>query len=187
MLSKRFSPASILASIAHSQPALKGDVIELAAEHLPEETAEQKKRKKALILFLRSWKNLKTEVGRVGKELDTQNESPSQRQQTRSVARIISGAKGPLGVITIIAVVAVVASQFVSPKTATLKVIQVSDKSIPLDALVVASGTECQNNAPHYHATDHQAARALDGTMVPDPGGCGYGTVSQTQIVEVTP
>ena len=42
-----------------------GDVIHLTADHLPENTEEEKRRKKFLLLFIKSWKDLKGEVARV--------------------------------------------------------------------------------------------------------------------------
>ena len=80
----------------------EGDVIGLSADHLPENTEEEKKRKKALLLFIGSWRNLKSEVGRVQAEF---NQNPqSGAGQASMWGRIFRGAKGPLGVITVIAV-----------------------------------------------------------------------------------
>src|SRR5258708_18858797 len=42
-----------------------GDLISLSTESLPEETEEQKKRKKALIFFITSVKDLKNEINRI--------------------------------------------------------------------------------------------------------------------------
>lgn len=79
-----------------------GDVIGLSADHLPENTEEEKKRKKALLLFIGSWRNLKSEVARVQAEF---NQNPqSGAGQASMWGRIFRGAKGPLGVITVIAV-----------------------------------------------------------------------------------
>ena len=78
-----------------------GDVITLSAEHLPENTEEEKRRKKYLLLFIRSWKDLQSEVGRVSAEM---NNSQPNATQGSSWWRIIKKAKGPLGVITVIAV-----------------------------------------------------------------------------------
>lgn len=51
------------------------EVIELSAEALPATTEKEKKRKKALILFLELWHDLKAEMKRVEKELDQMNKN----------------------------------------------------------------------------------------------------------------
>ncbi len=78
-----------------------GDVITLSAENLPENTEEEKKRKKYLLLFIRSWKDLQSEVGRVSAEMN--NSQPNTSQGSRWW-RIVKSAKGPLGVITVVAI-----------------------------------------------------------------------------------
>lgn len=78
-----------------------GEVIDLAVQSLPETTEEQKKRKKALILFFKYWNDLKSEVERVQKEFDSQKQSG---QGGSMWARIFSASKGPLAVVTIIAI-----------------------------------------------------------------------------------
>jgi hypothetical protein len=82
----------------------KGEVIELAAEHLPEDTEEKKKRKKALLLFIKLWKDLKGEVARVEVELKEGRHGQSSAQTLGSFGRILALAKGPLGIVTILAV-----------------------------------------------------------------------------------
>lgn len=79
----------------------KGEVIELAAEGLGEDTPQKKRRKKALLLFLGRWKTLKAEIKRV-KEI-------YQHQGTKleKAAQVAHGAKGPWGLITALAVGAV--------------------------------------------------------------------------------
>lgn len=167
----------------------KGEVIELSVETLPEGTEEQKKRKKALLLFLRYWKDLKSEVSRIRGEFEQKKESP--REQIKSAGRIVALAKGPLGIITAVAVVAVVGASIFKPKvptrtpsTNTVKVIVVAGQKIPLSEVEVVTGSEC-DSAPHYHARDRVVAKSIDGTLVPDPGGCGYGKVSEIPVEEV--
>lgn len=80
-----------------------GEIIHLTAEHLPENTEEEKKRKKYILLFITSWKQLQSEVARVQEEL--QNTGGEQPVHTASRwGRIIKGARGPLGIITIVAI-----------------------------------------------------------------------------------
>jgi hypothetical protein len=81
---------------------LKGDVLELMLENIPDVTPEDKKRKKAILFFLKFWNDLKSEVARVEKEM-----SDAKATHTSPVGKIASLAKGPLGVITLIAVAVV--------------------------------------------------------------------------------
>lgn len=69
---------------------VQGDVLELVLEGIPDATPEDKKRKKAILLFLKFWNDLKSEVTRVEKEMG-------------HPGNILAGAKGPLGIITLIA------------------------------------------------------------------------------------
>lgn len=178
----------------------KGDFVQLSAEALPEETEEEKKRKRAILLFIKSWKDLQSEVERVRMELGKEGQTPA--EQVSSMARIISLVKGPFGIITIAAVVIVGVSLFLSsPKnlpsrvspTQTpsvqkspkpkIQVIEFQGKKIPLSEIEERSGPDC--DSPHYHAKDHTAAKALDGSTVSDPGACGFGRVRETIIKEV--
>lgn len=72
----------------------KGEVGLLAAESLPEDTPERKKRKKLILAFLVNWKALKSEVARV----------ETQWGQRGGSFRVLRWAKGPLGVVTVAAV-----------------------------------------------------------------------------------
>lgn len=198
-----------------------GDVISLTADSLPENSEEEKKRKKAILAFIRSWEDLKSEVERIKSEFE---DSKNPTQQAQGVGRIIAFAKGPLGIITVIAAAIVgtlillnsnqgsktksttlaqtptpasdSASPSPTPTTATspspqakkkVKVIIFNGKKIPLEELKIGSGPECSDHegqAPHYHALNQIAARALDGTLVADPGGCGYGKTKEVAVVE---
>jgi hypothetical protein len=80
--------------------ASDGAIVELSASALPEETDEQKKRKKVLLLFIKSWNDLKSEVARVQAELD-QGHSVSDSSFWKNV---LVGAKGPIAVLTIVAI-----------------------------------------------------------------------------------
>jgi len=177
-------------NLSDYQRLTRGEIIELTAQHLPENTDEQKKRKKTLLVLLRSWNDLQNEVKRVRQEFgQTTNQS-----QVSSWTKILAGAKGPLGMVTLAAVVIVFGYLILKSKTATtmgtpnpktkVQVITFDAKQIPLNNLVVITGPHC-DNAPHYHAKDHVAALAIDGTLVPDQGDCGYGKTAQTKIEEV--
>ena len=88
-----------------------GDIVGLSADHLPENTEEQKRRKKYLLLFLANWNHLKKEVERVQAELAAAKETSAPQEKASHWSRIFRLAKGPFGLVTAIAVVAVVAAQ----------------------------------------------------------------------------
>lgn len=87
-----------------------GDVIGLSAEHLPENTEEEKKRKKWLLLFINGWRQLQSEVTRVQAELSSAHSSPT-GDKASHFGKILHFAKGPFGIITFLAFSAVVAAQ----------------------------------------------------------------------------
>lgn len=175
----------------------QGEIIELTAENLPAEGEEQKKKKKALILFLKTWKDLRGEVKRVKAELES---GQTGLDQVSSFAKIAAYAKGPFGIITIAAILIAVTLLIInnnkakpgiennvtqstnSPKT-KIQVIEFQSKKIPLTEVEVREGPDC--NAPHYHALDHTSAKALDGSIVTDPGSCAFGKASEVQILEI--
>lgn len=187
----------------------KGEIIDLTIEHLPEDTEENKKRKKFLLAFLRNWKQLQSEVERAKKELESPSANNNQTSQPiDSLGRIIGFAKGPFGIITLTAVIIVGITLFLNsnnnnktpaqqsqvlPATTSsekkkIQVIVFERKEIPLSELRIGKGPECdsQNNQlDHYHAKEEKGVLATDGTAVLDPGGCGFGKVNQTQVVEV--
>lgn len=179
-----------------------GEYVELSAEHLPETTEKEKKRKKALLFFIRSWKQLKGEVERVKNELqnsDGEDKQKSGENQLQGFGKILASAKGPFGLITIAAILIVGAFSLlksnksdsikipiptVSPvEKIKIKVITFNDKQIPLAQVYVGTGSDCYS--PHYHAIDHTKVTAVDGTIVYDPGGCGFGKVKDTQVIEI--
>lgn len=187
----------------------KGEVIDLTIEHLPEDTEENKKRKKALLAFLRAWKDLHSEIERIQKEFERSNNNArdsSSSGQIDTFGRILLHAKGPFGIITFLALIVVGTGAFISSNTPNpkqqpqvlpastagegkrVKVIIFKDKQIALTELRTGIGSECDsqtNQFQHYHAKEADSAVAFDGTTIPDPGGCGYGKVDETKIVEV--
>jgi hypothetical protein len=85
-----------------------GDIITLSAEGLPEDTEEKRKRKKALLFFIHSLKDLNSEIKRIDTEFSqAQKRSNSSYNQLTTWGRIISHAKGPLGIVTLVALVIV--------------------------------------------------------------------------------
>lgn len=76
--------------------------IQLSAETLPENTEEEKKRKAALLLFLKSWHDLKEEVARVSAEMETAQTTGA--SSASLLGKIFKSAKGPLAIITVVAI-----------------------------------------------------------------------------------
>lgn len=87
---------------------LGGEVIHLAADNLPEDTEDEKKRKRYLLLFIKGWKDLKGEVARMERELSAAEGAETGVEKTSTFGKIFNLAKGPFGIVTIIAVAAVV-------------------------------------------------------------------------------
>lgn len=193
-IEKVLVPAS--KAFADLKKVYEGDIIELSAENLPAETEEQKKRKKALILFLKTFKDLKSEVKRVKIEIESGQSSGS---QISSFAKIASLAKGPFGIITLVAILIAgfliysntnknqvptntTVSQSPNQKS-KIQAIEFRGKIIPLIELEERSGPDC--DSPHYHARDHISVKAIDSSTVTDPGSCGFGKVKEVQILEI--
>lgn len=77
-------------------------------KQMPTETKEEKRRKKALLLFLRYWKQLKSEVKRVQKTYHTATEEddPSLEKKITiadKITKLFKKTKGPFGLITVAA------------------------------------------------------------------------------------
>lgn len=169
----------------------EGDVISLTAENLPDSTEQEKKRKRAILFFIKNYKTLKSEIERV------QSQFKEKGQNTQSLAKLFSSAKGPFGIITIVAVVAVGAYLFFTKNNSTnitneaankISVIDYSGKKIPLTELTLRTGPDCKSEGEevaHYHAKSNQSARATDGTTIPDLGSCAYGKASEVKVLEV--
>ncbi len=87
----------------------EGDIIELTAVGLPEGSPEQKKRKKALLFLITSWKGLKSEVTRVQKLYGQQGADGKMTTQEHlaTFGKLAATSKGPFGLITALAVVVV--------------------------------------------------------------------------------
>lgn len=85
---------SMVEMMAKVDNIVQGDVALMGVESLSEDTAEEKKRKRMLLLFLKSWRDLQSEIKRV--ELNMGKPGGS--------LRTWRWAKGPLGLITVIAV-----------------------------------------------------------------------------------
>jgi hypothetical protein len=80
----------------------QGDVIQLSADNLPEHTEEDKKRKRALLLFIKTWKDVQTEFARVKTEFEKAEAQGG--QDANMWGRIFGAVKGPLAIATVIAV-----------------------------------------------------------------------------------
>lgn len=112
----------------------KGEIIELSVDALPEDDEKQKKRKKAIVLFIKYYKELKSEVERVQAKFEENSgqDSKSVNQQISTASRIASFAKGPFGIITIAAVIIVaVGGMFLSQKSPSKTTSQASLSALP--------------------------------------------------------
>lgn len=83
----------------------EGNVVEISAERLPEGTEKEKRRKRLVLLFLKSLRELKAEVERVGGEIDAREKG--EQTGTESFGKIVALAKGPFGIISIVAIIVV--------------------------------------------------------------------------------
>lgn len=117
-------------AISAVEKVQKGDLIELSAEVLPENTKEEKKRKRALLDFIRLWKGLQSEVERIKSELEPlQKKDASSQEKISSASRIIGAAKGAFGFITIAAII-IVASQILMTRQENVQPPVVEEKII---------------------------------------------------------
>lgn len=172
----------------------KGEVIELTAENLSEETENDKKRKKAILFLIKTYKDLRSEVERVKIQINSQGATPS------SFGKIAAFAKGPFGLTTVAAVIVVAGIYIYQSKNRQIidtsqtgsgetqykqktKAIFFQGKLIPLSELATKSGTDCDSE--HYHAQNGENVKALDRTTIPDPGACAFGKLSEVRIEEV--
>lgn len=87
-------------SCAQIELAKEGAVIELATELMPADTEEEKKRKKLILVFIRTWTDLRNEVSRIQADLEA-GKSPEDSSFWLSA---LSAAKGPLAVVTLVAI-----------------------------------------------------------------------------------
>jgi hypothetical protein len=110
-----------LTSTAKSLTQLKKvwnlDIIHISIDVLPTRTSEEKKRKKALLLFLTSWRSLKNEVKRV-QGYETSGESVS-----ATTVKTALFAKGPFGTITLVAAAIVGIGLFFRSSLTTVTII----------------------------------------------------------------
>lgn len=192
-------------SLSELRSVWDGDMLSLSAEFLPEETEKDKKRKKKLLFLIADIHNLEKELDRVSKSFKESNHST--KSNISIVSKLFYSAKGPFGLITLAAVIIVIGGLIFkggiskqnsylgalpTPSTQSanskIKAIQFNGKLIPLSSLANRSGPDCYSGyyqVAHYHALDHTAAIALDGSSVADPGGCGFGKVSEVAVIEV--
>lgn len=97
----------MMAAFNHLKAAVDTNIVHLVGHTLPEGTEQQKKHKKALLLFLASWKSLKSEVKRVKGYYEDLSADSSYGHHAGTAAKTVVFAKGAFGVITGLAVLAV--------------------------------------------------------------------------------
>lgn len=87
----------------------KGEVVELTAKHLPSKTEEEKRRKRALLLLIKSYKELQSGVERVksGIERLGEDKTPSAQEKISTFGRILGFTKGTFSLLTLAALAVV--------------------------------------------------------------------------------
>jgi hypothetical protein len=109
-------------ALSHVKAAVAGDIIHLTGHALPELTPEDKKRKKALLLFVSSWRSLKSEVGKVRGYYESSTTNAASTSTAGSVAKTALFAKGPFGIITLAAVAIVGVGLLLRQATTTVSI-----------------------------------------------------------------
>lgn len=141
----------------------RGEVIELAAERLGEDTPQKKKRKKMLLLFLGRWKTLKAEVKRVREIYQSHKESQDSgvKKNLETAAHVAHGAKGPWGLITGLAVGAVAVGGILAYlNSAAVSVIIKNNGCAPITPVVNAPVSIPGISLPSSTIGDGEAAEA---------------------------
>lgn len=186
----------------------QGKVVDIVFEYLPENTKEDKERKKLLLLFLKYYRELKSEVIRLKNEYQNLQKNAKEKnlsESSESFSRILLKAKGPFGLITL-AVAIILAGVLLLPKKdkqaptqniiqnieispkQKIKAIKFQENYIPLDQLRIGIGSECTTSGEqkkHYHAQSGSTVTATDGTGLVDPGGCGFGKTDDITVLEI--
>ena len=186
----------------------QGKVVDIVFEYLPENTKEDKERKKLLLLFLKYYRELKSEVIRLKNEYQNLQKNAKEKnlsESSESFSRILLKAKGPFGLITL-AVAIILAGVLLLPKKDKqsptqniiqnieispkhkIKAIKFQENYIPLDQLRIEIGLECTTSGEqkkHYHAQTGSTVTATDGTVLVDPGGCGFGKTDDITVLEI--
>lgn len=131
------------------------------------------------------------------KRVQGELENVGSQGKIQTSAKIIAYAKGPFGIITLAAVLIsglilyqtknnlkkVIPLTPVISEKPKIKAIEFQGKKIALTEIIVGTGSDC--DSPHYHANDHISVKALDGSVVRDPGGCGLGRVKDVSVIEI--
>lgn len=77
-----------------------------------------------------------------------------------------------------------------TPPVSQIPIIMYQGHQMPYRQLHIANGTQTVTAAaectvPHYHALNGETVTALDQTVIQDPGGCGFGKVAETQVIQI--
>lgn len=106
------------------QKVQQGDVITLSAENLPEKDESSRKRKKLLLLLIKNWKDLHSEIGRI-QELQQAAEVTGTvgNETVVKTGKILATAKGPLGLVTIAAAAVVAIGTLLNNNSVNIKIV----------------------------------------------------------------
>ena len=100
----------------------EGDVVSLALEKLPENTKKEKDRKKLLLLFLKNWRGLESEVKRIDDLQKQDVENATNTQNAIKMGKVLGAMKGPFGFITVAAAGIVAVSSFLNNQSVAITV-----------------------------------------------------------------
>ncbi|GEM_PF-1174771 len=101
----------------------EGDVIYLSLENLSEDTPKKKDRKKLLLLLLKNWKDLQSEIERIHRIQETAAVSGlTSKDSVVKTGKTLLTMKGPLGAVTIIAAGIVALTTFLNNKAVNIEV-----------------------------------------------------------------
>jgi hypothetical protein len=131
---------NVLKDLSHAWEKLeliqRGDVIILSADHLPDDTHQQKKLKKAILLLLKYWRQLKSEVTNIKTELESQQTrgvQPASPQDAIGIVHHFARAKGPLGLVTFTAAIIAIAAVYLQSQAVTIHLISQDCPDIPIE------------------------------------------------------
>lgn len=100
----------------------EGDVISLTLEKLPDNNKKEKERKKLLLLFLKNWRGLESEVKRISDLQKQDSGNANSVQNAIKMGKVLGVMKGPLGLITIAAAGIVAVSSLLNSKAVAVTV-----------------------------------------------------------------
>lgn len=157
--------AQILQQLSNIKNLQEGDAVELVAENLPEGTEQEKKRKKALLLLLKSAKELQSEIERIKSEVDSVKKG--EQSPAQAFSKTLAVAKGPFGIVTLIAAAAVFGLFFLSRgQTKTQSSAVVSPSATP-SSIIFSTPSPSVQVSPSPTSGEKIQVITYDGAKIP--------------------